>query len=682
LSVYSDFPAPDMPRLFSRLPLLALLLAPALAWAQLTPEDVVRVRTVGAVALSPDGQTIAYSVSTPREEGEPIGRSYSELFVMPAGGGDPTPIAQRPAMAASPTWLPDGRLAFVSRRDDHPMPQVYAVPAGGGTAERLTDSPEGVMAFEVTRDGSAVFYTARDAEDPERARLREQGFDAVVAGEGYRYVRLYRQAVSRGGAAGAERQRLTPMDRNVNAFAAAPDGRTAAVQLTETPSIDDDMMFRRVYTVSADRPGEAQPLAPTEGKLGAMAWSPDGRRVALLAATRLSDPLPHHVFVTEVGSGAFRNVTPDYEATVEWMQWLNDGTLLLNAVEGTRTAVSRLDVASGRIERVAGGGLEITRSISVAGDNDRFAAAAHTRTHPNEVYTGSLSSGEITRLTHHNPWLAERRMARQETITWTGAGGMEIEGVLVYPLDYEEGRRYPLAILPHGGPEGISLDGWNTRSLYPAHVMAREGYAVLKPNYRGSGGRGPAFSMANHRDLGGTEFEDVILGIDHLAEIGLVDADRVGISGTSYGGYFSAWATTRHPERFRAGITFAGLSNWLSFMGTTDIPHEMALVHWDLYFWDDPDLYNDRSPVNHINEQTRPTLVVHGLADERVHPEQSIQLYNLLRLRDVPTGLVMYPREPHGLLERAHELDFMRRQIDWFERYVKPADPQATLGTN
>jgi dipeptidyl aminopeptidase/acylaminoacyl peptidase len=659
-----------MPRL--RLPLLlALLLAPALAWAQLAPEDVIQLRTVGAVALSPDGQTVAFSVATPRAEGDAPGPSRGALYVMPFGGGEATAVVEPPQTAGRPAWLPDGRLAFVGRRDDHPAPQVYAVAATGGTPERLTDSPEGVVAFEATRDGSAIFYTARDAEDAERARLREQGFDQIVAGEDWRYTRLYRQPM-----AGGERRLLTPQDRHVNDFAVAPDGRTVAVQLTETPAVDDDMMFRRLYTVSADG-GAPQLLAPTEGKLGPMAWSPDSRRVAFLSATRLSDPIPHHVYVAEVGSGQARNTMAGYEATVEWMQWLDEGTLLVSAVEGTRTAVSRLDVASGRIERVMGGGLEIARALSLADDNDRFAAAVNSRTHPNEVYTGTLSAAEMARRTDHNPWLAERRFARQETISWAGAGGMEIEGVLVYPLDYEEGQRYPLVILPHGGPEGISLDGWNTRALYPAHVMAREGYAVLKPNYRGSGGRGPAFSMANHRDLGGAEFEDVILGIDHLAEIGLVDPDRVGISGTSYGGYFSAWATTRHPDRFRAGITTAGLSNWLSFMGTTDIAHEMALVHWDLYFWEDPELYTDRSPVTHIDENTRPTLVVHGLADERVHPEQSIQLYNLLRLRDVPTGLVMYPREPHGLLERAHQLDFMQRMIRWFDTYVRPADTTA-----
>lgn len=659
----------------ARLPLwLALCLAPALAWAQITPEDVVRLRTVGAVEISPDGRTVAFTVSIPRGEDEPPGPSRSALMVVPFEGGTPTPVVEPPQVASRPGWLPDGRLTFITRREGDPAPQVYALRLPDGTPERLTDSPEGVLAYEVSRDGTALFYTARDPEDPERVRQRERGFDQIVAGEDWRYVGLYVQPLGSG-----TRTRLTPPDRHVNEFAVAPDGRTVAVQLTETPSVDDDMMFRRIFTVSVDG-GPPRPLVPTEGKLGPMTWSPDGRRLAFLSATRLSDPLPHHVFVTEVGSGTSRNLTPDYEATVEWVQWLDDGSLLLAAVEGTRTAVVRLDPNTGSRTRLLGGGLEIARALSVAADGDRIAAAVNTRAHPNEVYTGTLSGATLTRRTDHNPWLAERRMARQETITWTGARGETIEGVLVYPLDYVEGRRYPLAILPHGGPEGISIDGWNTRALYPAHVMATEGYVVLKPNYRGSGGRGPAFSMANHRDLGGTEFEDVLLGIDHLAEIGLVDPDRVGISGTSYGGYFSAWATTRYPERFRAGITFAGLSNWLSFMGTTDIPHEMALVHWDLYFWEAPGLYTDRSPVTHVSERTSPTLVMHGLADERVHPEQSIQLYNLLRLRGVPTGLVLYPREPHGLLERAHQLDFMRRKLDWFDTYVRPTTPVARAG--
>jgi dipeptidyl aminopeptidase/acylaminoacyl peptidase len=281
----------------------------------------------------------------------------------------------------------------------------------------------------------------------------------------------------------------------------------------------------------------------------------------------------------------------------------------------------------------------------------------------------------MRRITRHNLWLDTVQLARQETIEWPGAEGLRIEGVYIHPLTPPPGGRAPLAILPHGGPEGISFDNWTTNPLYPAQVLAAQGYAVLMPNYRGSGGRGVTFAKGDHRDLGGREFEDVLLGIDHLAERGLVDADRVGISGTSYGGYFSALAGTRYSDRFRLAIPFAGLTNWVSFTGTTDIPIEMSAVHWDLYWWDNLGLAMDRSPVGNLATAQTPMLIGHGLVDERVHPEQSIQMYTSLKLIGVPVELVLYPREPHGLRERAHQFDYIGRVLEWFDRYVKNPGP-------
>jgi dipeptidyl aminopeptidase/acylaminoacyl peptidase len=263
------------------------------------------------------------------------------------------------------------------------------------------------------------------------------------------------------------------------------------------------------------------------------------------------------------------------------------------------------------------------------------------------------------------------RWARQEAIEWTGAEDWTIGGVLTYPLDYVEGQRYPLILQVHGGPEGISLDGWTTSATYPVDILAANGYMVLQPNYRGSAGRGVAFSKADHDDLGGTEYEDVLAGVDALIERGLVDGDRVGTGGWSYGGYFSAWAATRHSERFKAAVVAAGLTNWISFTGTTDIPEEMSIVHWNHYWWDNPQLHWERSPVAHINNAQTATLIAHGTADARVHPEQSIQLYTFLRMKGVPTELVLYPRQPHGLVDRAHQIDFAERVLGWFDKYVK-----------
>jgi dipeptidyl aminopeptidase/acylaminoacyl peptidase len=197
------------------------------------------------------------------------------------------------------------------------------------------------------------------------------------------------------------------------------------------------------------------------------------------------------------------------------------------------------------------------------------------------------------------------------------------------------------------------------------------------PNYRGSGGRGPSFAMADHRDLGGREFDDVLDGIDALHARDIADRERVGMSGASYGGYFSGLAGTLHSDRFRLAMPFAGISNWLSFMGTTDIPRENALVHWALWPYDHPLLMMERSPLGHIAKAQTPMILGTGMVDERVHPEQMIELHQALKLKGVPTELVQYPREPHGLLERQHQLDYMRRILDAFSKYVRPTTKPA-----
>ncbi len=632
----------------------------------LTPEDIVKIETVGSVAMSPNGNHVAYTLSVPRTEDESIGRNYSELYIIPSDGGDARPVVQKPNSAGSPQWGADGRLYFTSRMTDHhSQTQVYSVNRSGSDLQKHTDAENGVSSYQWTQDGSTIAYTSLDPVSDERREMEEKGFDMIVAGENIRYMGLYVQP--RNGNA----TRISPADLYIYDFSWSPNGEQLAVRISEQTGADAEQMYTRYAVMNKDGSG-LRDLMDQPKKKAAMSWSPDGSKLAVVAGKVYSDPLPQRLWVLNVDGSENRDLTPDgWEGTVEWVGWQDNRTVLFTAVERSVTTLNSMRIDRGTVTRIAGAGDQIFRGVSFDSAKRYFAASADTRYHPREVFTADIRRGNFTRLTHHNSWINDKVLGEQSSITWKGADDMEIEGILVKPVNFEEGTRYPLAILPHGGPEGISMNGWNTRPLYPSHVLANEGYVVLKPNYRGSGGRGTAFASANHRDLGGKEFDDVLYAIDHLEEIGLIDSEKVVMSGTSYGGYFSAWAATRHSDRFAATITFAGLSNWISFMGTTDIPHEMSVVHWDLYWFDNPGQHWERSPVAWLNHADTPMLVAHGLADDRVHPEQSIQLHQFLEMKDIPTGLVLYPREPHGLTERAHQLDFMQRMIDWFEEYVK-----------
>jgi dipeptidyl aminopeptidase/acylaminoacyl peptidase len=647
---------------------LAALLAAtgsAALQAQITPEQVTQLQTVTSAVISPDARQIAYTLSQPRapEEDTIAGlRAFSELWVVPVAGGEPRAVVRRPLVASGPSWSPDGSvLGFVHRG------QVHRVPAAGGEPTPITNLPSGVLSFQWSPDGSQVAFTSRVTDTPEVIERRRRGDDVIVASELNHPVRLWVQPVG-----GGEARALTPANHTVRDFTWAPDSRTLAVQITETSDADADQLFRRIFRVTVDG-GEPQILVPTEGKLGPMAWSPDGTRLAWLGAVALNDPLAQSVFVVTPGSAPV-NLTPDYEGTALWVGWQDNRTIRFVAAEGTKSALNTVPAAGGNRTRVVGHGAEIFGSVTFSRDGNTFAVPANTALHPNEVYVATSRNRTLRRVTNHNAWLANVQLGRQETVEWTARDGWRMEGVLIHPVGAPAGARAPLAVLPHGGPEGISSDGWSTNALYPGQLLAGAGYAVFMPNYRGSGGRGVAFSQGDHRDLGGREFDDVLDGIDHLHEIGAADRDRVGMSGTSYGGYFSAWAGTKHSDRFRLAMPFAGISNWMSFTGTTDIPYEMSIVHWDLWPYEHPLLMWERSPVAYIANARTPMIIGTGMVDERVHPEQMMQLYNAVRLKgDVPVEFVQYPREPHGLLERQHQLDYMRRIVEAFDRWVKPA---------
>ncbi len=654
------------------IPFLIVMITVAL-WAAekryITPEDVVNLKWVTSVTVSPDGQTIAYTLRVPRDETDDPGGPYSEIWLVDWQGKHPRRLTAEKQNASSPQWSPDGKtLYFIGKRNASPYPQVYALSLKGGEAVAVTKAPAPVSGYAISPDGQWLAYRYTPPLSSTQQAEQQQGKDWIEFERNFRYARIHLLNLKTG-----QDTVITPDRRNVWSFIWSPTGKEIIYTASDKPLTDDSYMFKKIYRVRLSDFQNTLVVDPT-AKIGSMAVSPDGRKLAYLAGVDIHDPTSGTLFVIDLQqeNATATNISGDLEGTNLWVGWYDKKRVITVTEVGVYTHVKLWDVQRKSFKTIYGNGPIFTR-LSWNARTKRLAFAGSTPSHPAEVFVARWKKSPV-RLTQSNPWLKEITLASQEVIEWKAQDGLTIQGILLKPINFEEGKRYPLVVQVHGGPESAYLNGWITYYSRWSQLLAARGYMVLMPNYRGSTGRGVAFSKADHKDLAGKEFDDVLDGVDYLIKKGWVDAKKVGIGGGSYGGYFSAWAATRHSERFAASVVFAGISNWISFTGTTDIAHENSLVHWAMYWYDSKEneaKYWERSPLAHIRNAQTPTLICHGEKDLRVPLGQGQELYRALTMRGVPTELVIYPREPHGLLERAHQLDYIQRVLAWYEKYLK-----------
>jgi dipeptidyl aminopeptidase/acylaminoacyl peptidase len=301
-------------------------------------------------------------------------------------------------------------------------------------------------------------------------------------------------------------------------------------------------------------------------------------------------------------------------------------------------------------------------------DGSTVAFTKSDTQHPDDVYVARFPMGSMTKLTDHNPQVREFALGASEVIRWKSKDGMEVEGIVIYPVGYEKGKRYPTVAQIHGGPAGA----WN--QSFPGswgnfgHVWSGKGWVVFYPNIRGSSSYGEKFLLSNVRDWGGGDYQDVQAGLDYLIASGIADSEKLAQSGWSYGGYMTAWTLTQ-TSRFKAVVVGAGLTDMFSMYSTDDL-QRILVAYFGAEPWNDVEAYRRASAMTFIKQAKTPTLILHGGSDVRVPPSQAQELYMGLRQNGVPVEMVVFPREPHGLQEPRHRLDKMRREYAWCSKYV------------
>lgn len=648
-----------------------LILFCGFSWAEKKPlslHDLTKVRQVISVAMSPDGENIAFTLTKPRDvfqDGD--GESWRELYVVDKRGTIRPFITGTNAIGQL-KWSNDGKqLWFLAKRPSDTFVGIYVMPMDGGESRRAISHEHDIVGFSLDDSEQKILFWGIDKRDPTHEEMQQKGFDAEVYDESAPFNKLWMVDFDN------TAQPISMIYDKTHVIQAAfqPEGQLIAIQSAPSPLQDDKTMAKKLGLF--DYSGAVKQQFQHQGKMGKFRWSPDGKHIAIIGTNDPHDPAEGRLLIGNVNTTSLTNLLPDLKGHVEDIDWMTDTKIGFVVHQGLETYLASKRLKNSSSMKKLANKLDVITKMSSSKGGKQLALVVSSPAHSKEIYWHNERASR--RITDSNLWLKERQLGRQREVSFFARDGIKIEGILVSPAEKSEKPR-PLIIFVHGGPESHISNGWLNRYSHPAHVAAGQGYISYFPNYRGSTGRGVKFTKAGQNDYAGAEFTDILDAKFHLVKMGLADPDRTGITGASYGGYASAWAATVFSEHFAASVATMAIGNQISKFGTTDIPTEMYQLHALQWPWEDWQWMLERSPVFHSEKLNTPLLLMHGEQDKRVHPSQSIELYRYAKLRgNAPVRLVLYPQEGHGFRRTASKYDYSLRLMRWMDTFLSD-DPQ------
>ncbi|MDP9190515.1 MAG: S9 family peptidase [Acidobacteriota bacterium] len=627
-----------------------LNIAAVLLAATLSVEDYAVMPQVGSPRWSPDGARIAYVVTK-----ADLARSVydSDVWIIDADGKNDRRLTFANGADFRPRWSPDGSLiAFLSDRGGRNA--IYVRDPKGGEARIFSSEPTPIREFEWSPDGKQIAFTRIDEISTEEEKRVAAKDDARVVGEGTRHVHLYLADVE-----GGKARKLTSGELSAFDFDWSPDGSEIAVSRAAGTGLDH--LHSTDIQIISTRDGAVRPLVVRPGHDRNAKFSPDGKWIAFTSAGGVGHWLVEFdIHVVPAAGGEPKRISAAYDRTPDGHDWMSNGHGLW--IEGPWNATSRLF----RINADGSGFTDASPRGGEVSDAEvhekQIAYIRQSLTSPPELWV------DQQQLTHHNDAFRARDLGETRVIRWKNPkDGLEIEGLLTLPVGYKGGR-VPLLTFVHGGPASRFDENYlgYLGHIYAPHAMASQGFAVLRPNPRGTGGYGRAFRTANRNDWAGLDWIDINAGIDKVIADGIADPQRLGLMGWSYGGFIASWALG-HSDRFRAVSVGAPVVDLLSFHGTTDI---RAFI--PSYFEGMPlDLLRARSPLWHLKKTKAKVLIQHGEADDRVPLSQGTMLYRLLDELGVDVTMVTYPRTPHVPREPKLRIDVARRNVEFFVKAMR-----------
>ena len=633
-----------------------------------TPELAMKLKNVGTVRVSPDGKRVAYTVAqaimTPEKS-----EFVTQLYLANTDGSDSYQVTFGEKSSTDPQWSRDGKwLAFTSTRSG--KNNLYLMRISGGEAEQITDVKTAVGAFAWSPEGTRIAFAMRDQPTDDEEKANKGKDDARWIDENVKMSRLYAITLQKDANGKREPKKLTSGDYNVAAdFNWSPDGRTIAFTRTKMPKADYwttsdlltvDVGSAQVKTLAATGASESDPF-----------FSPDGKRIAYLVS---EDPPRwagyRRIALVPAGGGAPKLLAETFDHQPGVLDWSADGRRIYFAeTHGTFTRLGAIDVDNNKFVELNKGN-EVIGAFSLNRSRTMIGFTLQASDKAPDAFVSSIDRFAPVQVSHANADLPKIPLGKTEVLRWKSSDGMEIEGLLTYPVNYQSGKRVPLLLIVHGGPAGVFTQSFlvSNRSPYPMAPFISQGYALLRVNPRGSSGYGQKFRYANIKDWGGGDYQDLMTGVDQVIKMGVADPERLGVMGWSYGGFMTSWVITQ-THRFKAASVGAGVTNLMSFIGTADIPSFIP-DYFGGQPWENLEVYRAHSAMFNAKGVITPTLIQHGEADERVPISQGYEFYNALKVQNVPVRMIVLPRMPHGPNEPKMVLKALQTNFDWFEKYV------------
>ena len=634
-----------------------------------TPEESMKIKSISQVNMSEDGKYITYVVREAIME-EEKSEYLSQIWVSATDKSFNEKYTHSKKSSTSPKFSPNGKsIAFLSLRSG--KNQIWIMNSFGGEAKQITESKDGIKTFKWSSDGEFIAFTMNDPETKEEKKLKKEKRDVILVDKNFKYAHLYvinpddKKSL----------KKITTGNFSINSFDWSPSGKNIVFSHQKDTNINTGFINTDISQVQIDN-GIIKSLIKRPGLDSNPIYSNDGRSIAFVSSGGKIEPIGlKDIYVYSLENNQIKKLSETPNRSANILSWTpDDKNILIIESISTNSQVMSVEVSGDKIKYITS--KENSKypkgyfsSLAFNKSKSLMAYCYEDLKSPIEVYFSKSKKFKNVKISNINSDLKYPELAISECISWKSKDGLEIEGILTYPKNYEKGKKYPIILQIHGGPAGVFSERFSGRpGIYMTEYFAEKGYATIKPNPRGSTGYGKDFRYANYRDWGYGDFNDVTSGVDKVIEMGIADKNRQFVMGWSYGGYLTSFVVTK-TDRFKAASMGAGLPNLVSMVTTTDI-QDYIVGHMGAEFWDDYDTYEKHSAIYQIKNVVTPTQVIHGEKDLRVPFTQGQEFYRALNRLGVETEMIVYPRTPHGPREPKLLMDVSERILKWFEKFI------------